>query len=564
MKKLLFFTISIHLFSISISFSQNCPPVGPDGDTIQAVICDCGVGILDTFHSDAYLDGYCFRMGYDQSACFDIEESTVTLCNGLGIFNNPHFFALTPSTSTLKLLFTPSNCANEILQPALVGIQVGIYDTCFYYAYNPIVCQGACQEEPFILESNDFIPGKTYFLAIDGCGVDMCDVVIELLEGSIQSNNSNNPVTQIGGPVQCCEQTLTEFYAISAPEGAPYYQWSINGVIQNESSYSLLASFPTNGNYQLCVQSFTQDSVPIGLPICKDIVVSDAKPLQFTLPNFTICEDSSFNFKGQWIDGANGSKEYTITVPTNGTGCDSLFTFEVNVCAGPWNDLGKTFICLGDTFLFHQNPITDCGIYFVPIYLNTPPYCKGKEIVEVQTINIDAEIVAPDSIQVQPGQLLLEASNVTVEICNTPASQSNLNYIWSLDGKVYPGKNTSTIAVAKKPGNYCVQITYQSPMNTLICPKTVCKNVYVKTAVDPLSEFNFQLSTLMIHDSRSVKLHEFLLNANMHLYSIDGRKLKEWKNESGEWSCDDLSNGLYYCLYQLENGSILYQQVLKI
>ncbi|MEM1320302.1 MAG: T9SS type A sorting domain-containing protein [Bacteroidota bacterium] len=114
---------------------------------------------------------------------FFTDISEIPGCPTPFAFHNTSWFTIEITSSTILLSITPSNCQYGL------GIQVGLYNGCDFSAI-PLYVQCQCVLSPVLIGVSGIPPG-TYYLFVDGCSGDICDVDVELLTGSI------DPITTV-------------------------------------------------------------------------------------------------------------------------------------------------------------------------------------------------------------------------------------------------------------------------------------------------------------------------------------------------------------------------------
>lgn len=218
-------------------FAQPCPPVGfPDpGNTCPEapILCE-------------NLDGYCATINNNNG------PQPFPGCSGQWTLNNDEWFAFFAGTTEIVIEVTPSNCSQG---PGQEGLQGGIYAGC-PPGVQIMDLQCSCTQNPFILESDDYVVGQVYWFVLDGCGGNVCDYSIEVLEGSTVSVPPADP-GPITGPTTVCQNT-TNNYSITPPNAATVYIWTLTpsnlGTI-NGSTNSVNVNWGNMaGTAELCVQ----------------------------------------------------------------------------------------------------------------------------------------------------------------------------------------------------------------------------------------------------------------------------------------------------------------------
>ena len=136
----IFYLILLCVFALPGShlFGQ-CPPTGfPDpGNTCPTapILCE-------------NLDGYCATINNNNTS------QPFPGCSGQYVLNNDEWFAFFAGTTSITIQVTPSNCSQNGNNE---GLQGGISGACMTQVMD-VQCQ--CTENPFILQSNNFVVGQ--------------------------------------------------------------------------------------------------------------------------------------------------------------------------------------------------------------------------------------------------------------------------------------------------------------------------------------------------------------------------------------------------------------------
>lgn len=347
------------LLIIAVAFAVNqishaqCPPIGqpfPADNCFNApLFCD--------------LDGYC-----NTTSSIAIQQPFPG-CQA-NVIDNPHWFAFRPLTNQLTMEIIPSNCAGVAGQ---MGMHGGIYEADCSIVI-PIALQCQCSDIPFMLNSNNMDPCKTYYLVLDGCAGDICDYVIDIHSGGITCNLptndsiglvTNSPqVCPPSGPSGCqrvCENA-TVAYEVTGVAPNAQVEWSITGA----------QAYTTNGNTV---------EVQWGAPGAGNVsanvlgIGGGGSPLQ------AFCGQTSPTTGG--VSAIGGAPPYQVTFQENG---NTLWTQGFN--QGSFHELGflqpgylyTTIVtdAAGQTdqcsFSINNN---SCWISLFPLSLNDPSSCNA-------------------------------------------------------------------------------------------------------------------------------------------------------------------------------------------
>jgi len=249
-------------------------------------------------------------------------------CNGF-VLNNDEWFAFVAGTTSITIEVVPSNCTSNGNNQ---GMQGGIYRACVSQAVD-LQCQ--CTENPFILQSNSFVVGQTYYFVADGCGGDVCDYDINVLSGSTVPPPPANPAPIMGPDTVCVGTTAN--YTTSAVSGATIYNWTLTpsgiGTLPTGTGTSKNVTWGnTPGTATLCV-STANACITNPVQECIEVVVIP-KPTADISGSGVLCQGTpgtvtltvNFTGAGPWtfVYRRNGANQAPITTTEN------PYTFTVN------------------------------------------------------------------------------------------------------------------------------------------------------------------------------------------------------------------------------------------
>lgn len=271
-----------------------------------------------------------------------------------GSIENEQWMAFVAGEGVTTLTATPSNCQ------AGNGVQIALYPSC---NEPPIACDGGASgngNTPVSI-TESLIPGKTYYILIDGFAGDQCDFSIDInppLSGTAPpigpSDNIQSPsiacpgatfTTQLPAPVSGAGA-----YVWSAPPG-----WLVNGqpapveVLSQDGFTVSVTAGQTSG--QVCV--LPVNACNSGQQVCKNIQVQPIPPTVF--PTVTVCSEA-LPYVLPWGDPVVISGSYQ-QILTSFLGCDSVLRQTVIVLPPIVTNLGVVRICDGDCF-------DVCGVSF--------------------------------------------------------------------------------------------------------------------------------------------------------------------------------------------------------
>lgn len=235
--KIYYYLLACFLIGLSAPLFGQCPPPGfPDAGNScpQApILCE-------------NLDGYCNEINNNNT------PQNFPGCPGWQL-NNDEWFAFFAGTDSISILVTPSNCN----QGQNMGLQAGIYAGCGP-PWNAMDLQCACTQNPFILNSGNFLVGQVYWFVIDGCGGNVCDYAIDVLYGSTVGV-APDPPGPVTGPTPVCQGTSGAYTTPAVPYGT-IYTWTLTpsnaGTINGQGNRNITINWSGSysGPVELCVE----------------------------------------------------------------------------------------------------------------------------------------------------------------------------------------------------------------------------------------------------------------------------------------------------------------------
>ena len=305
--KLFYFLGFLCVCVFNLPVYSQCPPAGfpQPGNTCPTAPILCPT-----------LDGYCATINNNN------QQQPFPGCSGQYVLNNDEWFAFFAGTTSITIEVTPSNCSSGGQQ----GLQGGIYNGCGG-AVMDVQC--ACTTNPFILTSNNFVIGQIYWFVLDGCGGNVCDYSINVLDGSTVGVPPNNPGT-ITGPTIVCPSTNSA-YNLPAVFAATMYNWTLTpaglGTINNNNTLNPSVSWnaSASGTAQLCVTA-ANGCYSNMTPSCISIEIIP-KPTAMLSGSGLLCTGGSgsvplsVTFTGQapwvFVYTINGVQQPAISTSTN-------------------------------------------------------------------------------------------------------------------------------------------------------------------------------------------------------------------------------------------------------
>ncbi|MEI6409503.1 MAG: hypothetical protein WCR52_08980, partial [Bacteroidota bacterium] len=406
--KILYFPIFLLLALFSSSaFAQPCPPPGfpePGNNCAQApILCPT-------------LEGYCSTINNNN------QPQPFPCCNGFTL-NNDEWFAFFAGSTTIQIQVIPSNCTAGGQQ----GLQAAIYShcppgTCSNYL---MASQCQCTTQPFLLTSNNYVVGQIYYFVLDGCGGNVCDYTIHVLQGTTVGFAPADP-GPITGPTPACAGTSSQ-YSITPVNGATIYTWTVSpagagtatGTAPN-TTINWAAGF--SGTATVCVKTSN---------LCFSNPTQSCFPVE-VIPKPT----ATISGSGQICSSSGGSVNLTVTLTGD----------------APWEFVYKINGVTQPAIQTSTSPYTIIanapGTYTLSSVksLDSSPACNGtvSGTATVTQVNLNPTSVNTSAVCGQSNG----AINLSITGGNAPYT-----YVWA------PGGQTTQDLNNIPPGAYTVTIT---------------------------------------------------------------------------------------------------------
>ncbi|HOY04530.1 MAG TPA: hypothetical protein PLO67_03945 [Saprospiraceae bacterium] len=450
-KKVLYSLIGLLFFWLEAKtqVTQPCPNPPPPGGSAcntTCVYCD--------------FDDYSGTSGGTPS-------SNMLVCGQI-VIHNDQWLGFVATSTSMEIVTTTSNCAQG------EGVQVAFFDACNAtdaVACNPGIDNGA--GIPLVLSYDQFVPGQTYYLMIDGSFGDVCDFTVDITQGSVTPPPPGIP-DQPTGPTELCPGA-TAVYTIPPVDGTAWYRWTgpagsrINGTNSNTlqvpapQGTTVTITFgntPLNGN--VCVGAGNACFAPntACLPVHLTLLAPTIKP------DLILCyEDRVFT---------NPESPYTTTsLPvgiTNLTahylsylGCDSTVRQKITVLPQNIKNLGTKYICQGTCFVLNGTSYCNQGTQQQPlVYDNTCDTILTFNVIIVPSV---ANIPAVPQINCAMPSLTLNSTGSTT---SSGATFRWTNATWTTLG-------SGTTQTVTGPGMYNLIVT--TSVSGTTCRDTATVNV---------------------------------------------------------------------------------------
>ncbi|MEM6965790.1 MAG: gliding motility-associated C-terminal domain-containing protein [Bacteroidota bacterium] len=265
--------------------------------------------------------------------------------------HNMQWIAFIAGSEDLKVQLSVSDCVQGF------GLEIGIYEGINCQNFQLVSqCWGAAQAvaENTSKTFENTVPlviGQYYYIVMDGAFGDNCDWKLDVLEGSTQVDPLDTSGELLGDDTVCPEQLIP--FSVNAPTGATEFDWTVNGVPVNISNNTIDYSFPTDGNYSVCV--IAKNACNEAPPTCRVIQVTSVPDTEII---DVLCEGNTYEV-ADTILSEGGLYEFVLE---NVEGCDSLVIVDLEELATPMLDVDVD-ICEGDTLFIGNTPYTQTGIF---------------------------------------------------------------------------------------------------------------------------------------------------------------------------------------------------------
>ena len=203
-----------------------------------------------------------------------------------------------------------------------------------------------------LLTMDRLVPGRYYYLVIDGNNGDVCDYRIRVTRGSTRIPEVRSS-GGLRGPQRICENRDFN-YEISPVAGAIYYDWTLDGdTLRGGNDLQRDLRFAAPGTYQLCITASNLCST--GPTECLSIQVGDVAP---TVVDIRRCDGESLQLHGSTIQS---SGDYPFRL-SNSVGCDSTVLYRV-IFEELYFTALDTSICAGLSYWFAGRELSQNGLY---------------------------------------------------------------------------------------------------------------------------------------------------------------------------------------------------------
>ncbi len=339
MSKQVLLCIAFLCIALSDSYAQGRPTIcGPNAR--MELLCSDACIICD-------IDGFQGRNSTQGRG-----DRPPNFCTSIN--HNIQWIGFLAASEILTIELSVSNCEAGTIPDG--GLEAGVFEV-IDCDYDNAIRMSNCDSDIRNNSSQDLrmtnlVPGKYYYLIIDGNNGDVCDYSVRVTEGTTKVPEVPSS-GGIQGPQRVCEDT--EFtYSTSYVTGAPYYDWTLNG--DTLAGYDLLERsfiFDTAGIYTVCVTA--SNLCDTGPQECLSIEVGEFPPVNVLLD---LCDNDLPVINGQIPDTSGTYTE----VLTSSIGCDSTVIMDLNIRPTASLQLDTT-ICDGWQLPFDGRTLTTGGTY---------------------------------------------------------------------------------------------------------------------------------------------------------------------------------------------------------
>ncbi|MCB0535226.1 MAG: T9SS type A sorting domain-containing protein [Lewinellaceae bacterium] len=325
-----------------------------------------------------------------------------------GINHNDQWFAFVARSTGGEITAQAQNCTTPD------GIQLNLYSDCSNTQNSLVACNGGMLNGAYAeitLVATDLIPGKVYFLMVDGFEGDQCEYYFpaDSLTGTPVPIPHNPGIV---GPNHLCPGATVN-YTLDDPPFATAFLWTgppgtlFNGMPSPALFYvpdgiDVTITLGTDTGF-VCVRALNYFQLP-SHTICIDIH-HNLIPAT-VLPEVTVCfEDVPYDLP--WGDYAQTTGLYEHTYITD-FGCDSLVRQRVTVLPPIVKQLGVIYRCAGECFEIGGTQYCDTGPYVH--VLTSAAGCDSVVSFNLFILNPEAQINGSDTLTCANPQITLTAS----------------------------------------------------------------------------------------------------------------------------------------------------------
>ncbi|MEK7415110.1 MAG: hypothetical protein AAB263_17530, partial [Planctomycetota bacterium] len=383
--------------------------------------------------------------------------------------NNDEWFAFIAGSTTISLQVVMSNCEGTNGQ---FGMQGAIYEGgC---NGTPVATQCGCVTTPFTLTYTNFVPGQVYYVVFDGCAGDICDYVVNVVQGSTLPAPPAAPVGPTG-PLTACPGASTD-YEVGNPNAATF-DWTMDpptyGSISGSPGPSVTVNWsgnppPGGVDVEICVTS--SNPCEQGPESCITVHYEELEPEE---QEYDLCLGDCVECAGQTFCAGTPPSGVPVTLE-NYLGCDSVILCIINSILIPETVLPPSTHCYPYSVVICGQLFNQTGIY--------SPTCTSYQGCDSMVV-LDLAVRAPVAIITPPGVLgcgsgaILQLDGLNSTYANAPGSTTTFE--WTGPGIV--GANNDVTVIVDEPGQYCLTVTHER--DGINCSDQICVTVTQNNAV---------------------------------------------------------------------------------
>jgi len=504
------------------------------------------------------LKGVCWHTSAEQKLD-PTKEGFCSNCVFGTVINNPQYFWFTAKCESVSFTISVKNFigGEAPLQAAIIRPPTQVTSACDEWTCDDVL---VCLNGFYIanLYYDDFVPGETYLLLIDGFNGAVCDYEILDISGDgnggdcIETDYKLDEIqSSISGPSEACSGG-SPFYQVDSVPDALRYKWFINGVFSSEGGYQQSIKMPDNlpdsSIVELCV--YALNGCDSTTSVCREVMILKFPETQ--LADTIVCKSKLPVFyeyihrvtkKKIKVEMKEGPNKFRFI---NQKWCDSIVNINLIVLENPDSSQIDTAICFqnGDEQWHYTGNVKNYypGKYIAT--LKTPKKdCDSIVHLNIIGISINPKIKATgtlNAIYPKDRYVDMDGSEGISGIFPTGVYEPGaITYEWTLPNgsklknggilRTYkPGKYVLTICATKYGVTCCESVTYRISATGTDTPKDTMYGfrafVYVPNAFSPNGDGNNDV--FRIYDNE-----QSILNINkVVVYDRSGMAVYEESN----------------------------------
>lgn len=319
------------LLSIDFGLTFQCTgttttPLWPDCETSE-IATGCDPGDFNYICDVDLLNNYCGTM--EANATMSGPSPTLCPSNGGGVSHNTYWVSFIAGDDAVcfDLDLMVANCTGG------GGVQWGIVSNC---DHDNVICDGACTgNSTYNIVTPDLVPGEQYYLWVDGCNNDVCDIQFTLNCGGGTFDYPNVTISSCDICLDPSDPDNHEYFLCTGAESVLFcvdddggfygdseleFYWNIDDVVDGIPSMEdqdgnlgftqescLVMDFSDTdvypaGDYELCM-TFVGTCCDNEGPLCMTVHIEDQAPEVYA--PIEACWDADFPIIPDATDPAN-------------------------------------------------------------------------------------------------------------------------------------------------------------------------------------------------------------------------------------------------------------------